>query len=63
MRSWSLENFVEERGVVCAGEVWGVSHQAVSGAIKKGRVIQITYIDGKYEVFETKKLNKIVGVK
>jgi len=61
MQSWSLEKFVKERGLVAAGEVWGVSHQAVSGALRSGRVIQITLIDGEYEVFETKKLNK--GVK
>lgn len=60
MQSWSLKKFVEENGVVLAGEVWGVSHQAVSGAIRARRNIKITFINGKYEVFETKKLNKEV---
>jgi len=58
MQSWSLEKFVKEKGVVFAGEVWGVSHQAVSGAIKSGRIIRVTLIDGEYEVFETKQLKK-----
>lgn len=58
MQSWSLEKFVEENGVVLAGVVWGVTHQAVSGAIKSGRNIHITFVEGKYEVFETKQLNK-----
>jgi len=58
MQSWSLEKFVNERGAKAAGEIWGVSHQAVFGAIKSGRVIRITFIDGEYEVFETKQLKK-----
>ena len=58
MQSWSLEKFVKERGAKAAGEIWGVSHQAVFGAIKSGRVNQITYVDGDYEVFETKQLKK-----
>ena len=58
MESWSLKKFADKNGVVFTGEVWGVSHQAVSGAIKSGRNINITLIDGVYEVFETKQLNK-----
>jgi hypothetical protein len=56
MESWSLSKFVKKHGLVFTGEVWGVSHQAVSGAIKSKRNINITLIDGVYEVFETKKL-------
>jgi hypothetical protein len=58
MQSWSLKKFVDINGVVFTGELWGVSHQAVSGAIKSKRNIKVTLIDGVYEIFETKQLMK-----
>jgi hypothetical protein len=61
MQSWTLENFVKLNGLVYTSKLWGVSHQAVGGAIKSKRNIHITLIDGEYEVFETKRLMK--GVK
>jgi hypothetical protein len=61
MQSWTLEKFVKLNGLVYTGKLWGVSHQAVSGAIKSNRTINITLIDGEYEIFETKRLKK--GVK
>ena len=61
MQSWTLEKFVKLNGLVYTSKLWGVSHQAVGGAVKSGRTINITLIDGEYEIFETKKLKK--GVK
>ena len=61
MQSWSLKKFVKDKGVVFTGEVWGVSHQAVSAAVRTGRAIQVTLIDGEYEIHETKQLNKDIN--
>ena len=61
MQSWTLEKFVKLNGLVYTGKLWGVSHQAVGGAIKSGRNIHITFTEGEYEIFETKQLKK--GVK
>ena len=58
MQSWSLKKFVDDNGLVFTGDLWGVSHQAVSGAVRTGRNIQVTLIDGEYAFHETKKLNK-----
>ena len=58
MQSWSLKKFVEDNGVVLTGLIWGISHQAVSVAARSDRAIQVTLIDGEYEIHETKKLNK-----
>ena len=63
MESWSLERFVNLNGLVEAGNVWGVSHQAVSAALKSGRTIKIVQVDGIYEVWETKKLTTYRGEK
>ena len=59
MKSWNLKRFTDEYGAVYAGNVWGVSHQAVYAAILKRRDIQIILLDGVYEVRESKVLKKI----
>ena len=61
MQSWSLKKFVEDNGLVVTADIWGVSHQAVSGAARSNRAIQVTLIDGEYAIHETKKLNKGVN--
>jgi hypothetical protein len=58
MQSWSLEKYVTEKGVNAAVTIWGVSRQAVEKAILNERDIRITYIDGVYEVHESKLLNR-----
>ena len=56
MQSWSLESFIKEKGLDTTCKVWPVSRQAVEFAIKNGRGIRITLIDGYYEVHEAKSL-------
>ena len=56
MQSWSLGKFVKDEGLDKAVRVWGVSRQAVEYALKVDRAIQITLIDGFYEVHESKTL-------
>lgn len=59
MQSWNLKKFVEQYGHMAAVSVWGVTHQAVYGAISKGRNIQIVLVDGEYQVRESKILNRV----
>ena len=59
MRSWSLKKFVEEFSIKDAVEVWGVKRQAVDKALAKKRDIQIIYLDGYWEVHESKLLSKV----
>lgn len=59
MQSWNLDKFVDEFGGQAAADVWNVTHQAVSFAIRTERDIQITLIDGVYEVHESKVLNRV----
>lgn len=58
MQSWSLARFVSIYGPRRAGEVCGMSRQAVESALNIGREINIVAIDGFYEVHETKQLSK-----
>ena len=59
MRSWNLCSFVDEFGGQSAADVWGVSQQAVSMAVRNERNIQFILLDGFYEVRESKILNRI----
>ena len=59
MQSWSLKKFVDEYGCKATGELWGVSHQAVSLAVRTGRDIQIIRVNGYYEVVESKILMRV----
>ena len=59
MQSWSLKKFIEEYDTKDAAEVWGVSRQAVDQAIERERDIQIIYLDGYWEVHESKLLSKV----
>jgi len=59
MRSWNLDKFVDEYGGQAAADVWDVTHQAVSHAIRAERDIQIVLIEGVYEVRESKILRSV----
>lgn len=59
MQSWNLKKFVDQYGHQAASDVWGVTHQAVYGAISKCRDIQIILVDGEYQVRESKILNRV----
>ena len=59
MQSWSLKKFIEEYDTKDAAEVWGVSRQAVDQAIERERDIQIIYLNGYWEVHESKLLKKV----
>jgi len=58
MQSWSLGSFIEEYGVSCVTKIWGVSRQTVYMAKPKQRVIKVVMVDGNYEIWETRLLNK-----
>ncbi len=57
MQSWSLEKYVKEQGLNAAVSIWGVSRQAIEQAMINERDIRITFIDGVYEVHESKLLS------
>lgn len=59
MKSTGLKRFVQDRGINKAIEIWGVSRQAIEGAIKDGRDIQIIELDHSIEVVESKLLRKV----
>lgn len=58
MTSWNLKDFVKKHGPVLTSKIWGVSHQAVQNAVNANRDIQVTLINGLYEIHESKVLGK-----
>jgi len=56
MKSVNLKKFVKQHGCIATSSIWGVSHQAVSAAVRSKRDIQVVLVDGFYEVRESKRL-------
>ena len=62
-QSWGLKKFVDEYSVATVMSIWKrdgvpVSRQAVEGAVKSKRAIQVILLDGFYEIHEAKILSK-----
>lgn len=59
MKTWSLEKFVKEHSCKEAGLIWGVTHQAVSKAVRNGRDVTIVLNNGVYSAHQNEELGSI----
>ena len=59
MQSWSLGRFVKEHSCKEAGLIWGVTHQAVSKAVRNKLDVTIVLNNGVYSAHRSEELGSI----